>query len=42
VKDAAIALEDCIAMCGLTEEEILTIAKHERLPELAAAALARY
>ena len=24
-----ITLEDCIAMCGLTEEEVLAIAEHE-------------
>jgi hypothetical protein len=37
-----IALEDCIAMCGLTQEEIDAIAEHEHIPELAAAALADY
>ena len=37
-----ITLEDCIAFCGLTEEEVLAIAEHERLPEIAAAALAHY
>lgn len=37
-----ITLEDCIAFCGLTEEEVLAIAEHERLPEIAAAALAQY
>jgi hypothetical protein len=37
-----ITLEDCIAMCGLTEEEILAIAEHEHIPEIAAAALAQY
>ena len=37
-----ITLEDCIAMCGLTEEEILAIAEHEHIPEIAAAALAHY
>jgi hypothetical protein len=29
-------------MCGLTEEEVLAIAEHEHLPEVAAAALAQY
>ena len=37
-----ITLEDCIAMCGLTEEEILAIAEHEHIPEIAAAVLAQY
>src|SRR5262245_45987673 len=29
-------------MCDLTEEEILAIAEHEHIPEIAAAALAQY
>ncbi len=37
-----ITLEDCIAFCGLTEEEVLAIAEHEHLPEIAATALAIY
>ncbi len=37
-----ITLDDCIAMCGLTEEEVLAIAEHEHIPEIAAAALAQY
>ena len=37
-----ISLEDCIGLCGLTEEEVLAIAEHEHLPEIAAAALASY
>jgi hypothetical protein len=37
-----ITLEDCIGLCGLTEEEVLAIAEHERVPEIAAAALAQY
>ena len=37
-----IALEDCMAMCGLTPDEIDAIAEHEHIPELAAAALADY
>lgn len=36
-----IALEDCIALCGLTEEEVLAIAEHEHLHEILAGALAR-
>jgi len=37
-----IALEDCIALCGLTDEEVLAVAEHEHVPEIAAAALAHY
>ena len=37
-----IALEDCLAMCDLTPEEIAAIAEHEHLPDLAAAALGSY
>ena len=37
-----ITLEDCIGLCGLTEEEVLAIAEHEHIPEMAAAALAQY
>jgi hypothetical protein len=37
-----ITLQDCIGLCGLTEEEVLAIAEHEHLPEIAAAALAQY
>lgn len=37
-----ISLEDCIAFCGLTEEEVLAIAEHEHSPEIVAAALAQY
>jgi hypothetical protein len=28
-----ITLEDCIALCGLTEAQVLAIAEHEHLPE---------
>lgn len=35
-----ITLEDCIALCGLTEAEVLAIAEHEHVPEIVAAALA--
>jgi hypothetical protein len=31
--------EDCIELCGLGEEEVLAIAEHEKLPEIAATAL---
>jgi hypothetical protein len=37
-----ITLEDCVGFCGLTEEEVLAIAGHEHLPEIAATALAQY
>jgi len=37
-----LSLEDCIALCGLDENEILAIAEHEHIPEIAAAALAGY
>ena len=37
-----ITLEDCIGLCGLTEEEVLAIAEHEHLPEIAATALGQY
>ena len=29
-----ITLEDCIGLCGLTEEEVLAVAEHEHLPEI--------
>lgn len=37
-----ISLEDCIGLCGLTKEEVLALAEHERIPEVNAAALAQY
>src|SRR2546430_4980975 len=37
-----ISLEGCVALCGLTEEQVLAIAEHEHLPEIASAALAQY
>jgi hypothetical protein len=37
-----ITLQDCIGFCGLTEEEVLAVAEHEHLPEIAACALAQY
>ena len=37
-----LTLEDCIGLCGLTEEEVLAIAEHEHVPEIAATALAQY
>ncbi len=35
-----ITLEDCIALCGLSEDEILAIAEHEHVPEIVAAGMA--
>ena len=37
-----LSLEDCIALSGLTEDEILAIAQHEHIPEIAAAELGNY
>lgn len=37
-----ISKEDCIAFCGLTQEEVDGIAEHEHLGEIGAAALADY
>ncbi len=35
-----ITLDDCIALCGLSEEEVLAVAEHEHIPEIAATGLA--
>ena len=37
-----ITLEDCIALCGLSEAEVFAIAEHEPIPEIVAAALGDY
>jgi hypothetical protein len=37
-----LSLEDCIALCGLSEDEVLAIAEHENIPEIAAAELGNY
>ncbi len=37
-----LTLEDCIALCDLTEAEIDAIAEHEHLPEIIAAELGEY
>ena len=37
-----LSLEDCIALCGLSEEEVLAVAEHEHIPEIAAAELGNY
>lgn len=37
-----LCLEDCIALSELTEEEVLAIAEHQHIPEIAAAELGNY
>jgi len=37
-----LTIEDCIALSELTEEEILAIAQHEHIPEMAALELGSY
>ena len=37
-----LTLEDCIGLCGLTQEEVRAIAEHERIPEIAAAEMGNY
>ncbi|NNG05566.1 MAG: hypothetical protein HKM95_15905 [Inquilinus sp.] len=37
-----LTIEDCIALCGLTEDEVLALAEHEHLPEMIAVELAAY
>lgn len=37
-----ITMEDCLGFCDLTEEEVLAIAEHEHLPEMAAIAYGQY
>ena len=37
-----ISLEDCIALCGLTAQEVQAIAEHEHVPDIVAAAMGRY
>ena len=37
-----LSLQDCIDMSDLTEEEILAIAEHERIPEVLAIELGSY
>ncbi len=34
-----LTVEDCLAMCELTEPEVHAIAQHENIPEVVAAAL---
>ena len=35
-------LEDCLALCDLSEDEVLAIAEHEHIPEMAAVELGNY
>ena len=37
-----LTLQDCLALCDLTEAEILAIADHEHLPEIVALELGNY
>ena len=37
-----LSFEDCVALSGLTEEEIDAIAQHEHLPEIVALELGNY
>jgi len=37
-----LTFEDCLALCELTEEEVLAIAQHEHIPEMAAVQLGNY
>jgi hypothetical protein len=37
-----ISLEDCLELCGLSEDEVLAIAQHEHIPEIVAAELGNY
>ena len=37
-----LSLEDCLALCELSEEEVLAIVQHEHIPEMAALQLGNY
>ena len=37
-----LTFEDCIALCGLSEDEIAAIAEHEHIPEITALELGDY
>jgi|SRR5690349_10946368 hypothetical protein len=37
-----LCLEDCLALCELSEDEIRAIAEHEHIPEIAAAEMGNY
>ena len=34
-----LSLEDCVALCELSEDEVLAIVQHDHIPEMAAAQL---
>jgi hypothetical protein len=40
--DVMLTLEDCLGLCGLSEDEVLAIAEHEHIPEMAAVELGNY
>ena len=37
-----ISLQDCIGLCGLSEEDVHAIAEHDNVPDVVAAAYASY
>ena len=37
-----LTLEDCLALCELTRDEVDAIARHEHIPEMAAAEVGNY
>lgn len=37
-----LSLEDCLALCELSEDDVLAIAHHERIPEIVAAELGHH
>jgi hypothetical protein len=37
-----LTLQDCLGLCELTEDEVLAIAEHEHIPEIAAVELGNY
>jgi hypothetical protein len=37
-----LTLEDCLGLCDLTEQEVLAIAQHEHIPEMAAVEMGNY
>lgn len=37
-----LTLDDCLAFCDLTEDEIKAVAEHENLPEIVALELSQY
>lgn len=37
-----LTLQDCIALCDLSEEEVAAIAEHEHIPDIVAAELGNY